>query len=295
MFKSPYETTACRNHKIGDIVDTLVQLQRLGELYPGAGRIRLVTEQLTQVKAFAHPIVHSFNGDAAIYIDVRGVTRFDRSNGELIGSSDYAYLLSRARLMDVAWVDDNPLDLLNLSDLPMKVFSRLLSENLGRRMNLDASVQVWVQIAAAYFYLCQFYNLVGVEQDDLIKHAKRVSRATGVVLTMVMDVITAVGPMMTIQAFADAVKTHSGSIRLESLSPAIIYTMLGGIWYGPNNVENVAVALEHPPTFTAMLYAACNDRSYRKSILAQIVQRVDRRGDLSKVFVQNVMRLLKVD
>lgn len=291
MFKSPYDTTVCKNHRISEILKDLDRLLIEGELARAGGRVRLLGPEHTDVKPFAHPIIKEIRqGEDAVVVDVRSSARVGR-DGDLVGGSDFEYMKLRGQLMDVAWIDGNTSDLMTSGDYPVRVYSRLMSENLGRRMNLTPETQLRVQIIAAYFYVLQFETVPEIDEDAKLTHAKRISRSIGTPVPNVLELLDVLPVITTISEFADALAEFGDSIRLTKINPGLIYTMLGGIWFGANANENVAVALEHPPTFCAMLYMVTINRSYRKSILGQMIQRVDRRGELGEVFTKHILRM----
>jgi hypothetical protein len=268
------------------------------QLIPSEKRVYFVSDNETQVKPFAHPIVlesKSQIGEFSVVGDARSSSRLDRSTGTLTGGADFVFLKMRANLMDVTWVDGNPLDLLNAGDFQVKMYANLMSENIGRRLNLTMQTQIRIQIIAAYFYISQFYVEPPEDEDSIIKMAKRISRTVSIQIPEVLEVIEPLSTLSTLTDFTEALVSHGQSVRLEQLKPGILYTMLGGIWFGSNANETSAVALEHPPTFCAMLFMILEDRSYRKTILGQLVQKLDRRGDLSKPFSVGLKRMVKSD
>lgn len=297
MFISPYETTACRNHRMDDIRRDVTHLFLENELRPYHGRVYLVGDEHTQLKPFAHPIVidnpHE-RGQLIVVGDARSSSRVHRDTGELRGGSDFDFLKLRCRLMDLMWVDGQGTDLLNAGDFQVRVFARLMAENLGRRMNLSMETQVRVQVISAYYYVGLFYETLPDDEEFLVKMSKRISRSVGVPVPEVLSIVEDVPPMLSTSDFTDTLAQHGNSVRLEKLKPGFLYTMLGGIWFGANNVETVAVAMEHPPTFAAMLQMTLVDRGYRKSILGQLIQRIDKRGELGEAFSYHLQRMVSV-
>lgn len=296
MFISPYETTVCRNHRVQDIVDQLTNALTMGEFIFLGERVAMVSEEHTNIKPFAHPMVidasHT-NRKQMVVIDVRSSSRFDRATEKLVGGTDFEYAKLRGKLMDVAWVQGNTKDLLNAGDYAVRVYARLMGENLGRRMNLTPETQLRVQVIAAQFFLNLFKeSLDSVDDDERMGDAKRISRSISLPVPDVLAIVEEMPPINTMQQFTDVVGELGQSVRLGKLNPGLVYTMLGGIWFGANANENTAVGLEHPPTFAAMLYMTTINRSYRKSILGQLIQRVDRRGELGDVYVRHIQRLV---
>lgn len=294
MFISPYETAACRSHRVDDVAKAADELLIEGNLYPYANRIYFLTEENSAVKPFAHPMIRQRSGQPIVVADSRSAGRLDRNSGTLTGGLDFTYLTLRCKLMDGFWIDGNAHDLMNLGEFQIRLFARMMAENLGRRMNLDSETQLRLQIIAAIYYQCLFKERDDkVSDDDHVAIARRASRATMVPVERVLEIYDLTGPCYTLAECMVAMKEHGGSIRLSKLNPGLIYTMLGGLWFGSNAVENMAVALEHPPTFCAMAYLVVNDRGYKKTVLGQLAERIDRRGELSKSFSMHVAGALK--
>lgn len=304
MFKSPYETTVCRTHRVQDIVKDFQEMMISGELVPFVGdHTYHIPLDDKQTKPFAHPMVVENRNDnnQSIIVDLRGVARNHPSSGELSGGSDLEFARKRVGLMSMAWVNGSPKDLLNTGTYQITIFSTLISENLGRRMNLNIETQVRVRILAAFYYICLFeqdrLTFKGNEDPEYLKFAKIVSRAVRVPLDKVLEVTDPITEYnierIDMEAFCALLREYSGSVRLDKLKPAVVYTMLGGVWFGANNVETVAVSLEHPPTFVAMLHQVMNDRGYRKTILGQLHDQVGRRNDVADEFSKHVDQLLK--
>jgi hypothetical protein len=293
MFLSPYETTVCKNHRTKEIERDVQDAIIAGTIVERDG-VFYVTSENKHIKPFAHPLVIDRPGGRSadtstkiVVVDARTIARTDQS-GSLVGDMDFRYTEVRAKLMDKVWLQNAPLDLLNSGDLPMRVFSRMFAENMQRRMNLSLDVQLRIQIIVAYYYICLFHDKIENDEDVMLANAKRISRSTGINLPKVLEVLEHVSAPFNIEKLALMLAEHGGSVRLQNMSAAIIYTMLGGIWFGSNATENVAVALEHPPTFCAMLYSALNDRSYRKTILSEVAKHADPRNAIGDIFVKNI-------
>lgn len=311
MFKSPYSTTPCKNHRVDDIAKALGELAMHGELRwvsrnPLSDKntqdfnslIYVVDSKVKTVKQFAHPMVIQFpnqRNDSPDFIifDARSITKLDVVNDRLVPTSHYHFALLRAQIMDSMWLRGNPEDLFNCGVLQLEVFVSLLSENLARRMNLDKAVADRVSCLAGYYYLCLFKDTVETDEETFTKNMSRVARAVRLPLPDVLAIMEGVQPMMDIGQFVEALKQHGNSVRLEKMNVGLLYTMLGGVWFGPNATETVAVALEHPPTWVAMMTTAINDRSFNKTILTDLIKRKDRLTKSADDFTLNVLRAVK--
>ena len=157
-------------------------------------------------------------------------------------------------------------------------------------MNLDPSSQIKVSIIAGYFYLTLFRD-EEIDHNDRIKLASQVSRATRNLDTeQCLEVIEDLPEMKNVHEFIETMVEVVDSSRMKKFNAGLLYSIIGGGWFGANAREVMAVAVEHPPTFIALVHAAINDRSYRRSLFAKMVQDLDRK-DLGKTFTSNLARL----
>jgi hypothetical protein len=53
----------------------------------------------------------------------------------------------------------------------------------------------------------------------------------------------------------------------------MLITLTGQSWFGLNAKEILAIALEHPPTWTTIVHHALQERTYRNSVIAKLAER----------------------
>ena len=49
-------------------------------------------------------------------------------------------------------------------------------------------------------------------------------------------------------------------------------------WFGSNAKEILAVALEHPPTWYAIVFSSLEERTYKNSMIARVAERFGKGG-----------------
>ena len=79
-------------------------------------------------------------------------------------------------------------------------------------------------------------------------------------------------PLTDIQSLVDIIKEKTDNVRLDTLTPGVLLTIISSTWFGNNHAEILAIALEHPPTFVALVYTAINDNLFKRVGFSQIVQ-----------------------
>lgn len=298
MFTYPYETTPCADYALGNVIKgiRLALINdglRPAQLLSGnaAGNVLVVTPLTPDVPPFSHPLEVDHHGTKWVVFDGRGFTRMTRER-EVVVTARNEYDLTYLRaFLSSYWSSHSPSDLLALGNLPLTVYCRWVAEGIVRRMGLDPASQMVVTIIVGYFYLSLFREDEVLDESDLIKFAKQISSATAVPVDKCLEIADQLSPMRNIGDFVDNVIKVVNSTRLEKFSVGLLYSILMNSWFGiANHQEIVAVALEHPPTFLALVYTALKDRTYRNSGLARLVLQNDK-GDKGRQFTYNLADL----
>ena len=140
----------------------------------------------------------------------------------------------------------------------------------------------WV-ISTYYYYAMSIPELGEANFTARQRFAPIVSRITGVPPDFLLDTIEKVGTLKDANDLITELSTNTYQERTGKLKFMDLFNLLASSWGGVNGRENVGVALEHLPTFIAMLFMGIADRSYRKTVITQRAESVERGNEL-KVF-----------
>lgn len=297
MFNKPYETTPCADYNMSRVKDgiRLALIEGTSDAALGADKnsipgVRLITSRNRDIPPFSHPFIYEDDGKKSVFIDARGFTRIDREGAMSISSkTEYDFNVLRAKL-SLFWVTQSPADLFALGQLPMTVFCRWISENLARRFGLDPASQMRATIVTGFFYLSMYRLDPEMDEEAKIKSSTQISRATRINVDDIFEIADKMKPMTNVKDFVENLVECVGSVRLERFNIGVLYSSLGGSWFGGNAPELVAVALEHPPTFLAMVFTALHERGFRNTGIAKVVLAADR-GDLGRTFSYHLLSL----
>jgi hypothetical protein len=294
IFRTAYDTLACHGFILDKIRHPLEEAYARGSLAPIPNSVakRLVGsgDTLTDhIPTFDHPFAIT-EGDAAwssshnpkevkqiVVGDLRRFGRYDPHQKEFVVKvrNDYGFQLTRTTLNQI-WLDDAPSTLGNCSALPMKLYGIWISDAISRRYALDPQEKLQLQVLSSIFYAGLFYDIH--DHWDKNRVAAQVKRAIAVDSKFIFDMLEYVQkPIESLLEFITVVKEAINTVRLKDLNHGILYAALKGTWYGVNNDATVAVALEHPPTWLAMLYVSITDRSYGKSQVTDMILNWDKR------------------
>lgn len=281
MFKSPYDTTACRQYadKEHKVSTAIRQQSIVHEITRSVGKnLQILLPDETTIPAFGHPVRVDFNDRTVFVGDTRACTRYDRANNFSITSAgDYQLWLQRL-VLQWPWEMKGASTIYQLGQFQTMIFSRWIGDNITRRFGLDVDAQLKIHAIAAYY----FYSINDEVEEEFYSEAEvrniasMMSRYTLPKTDALISVMEEVPIMRNINDLVQAISKYSGSVRLSAFNVAALYQIIGGSWFGSNAREIVAVAIEHPPTFACLLYNALTNRTYKAAGLSQIVKPLER-------------------
>lgn len=291
---SAYDTAACQGYNTQAIVHALEDYGTRNWGFPTDEQTNvLVLKQDSDatVPSFFYPMIidlvkiktiggNTHSSKLATVSDIRAFISIDpATKAERIKSVDeYEFAVLRSVLNNI-WInsDDKYIGsgsdyLRNLSDLPLPIYASLLSEIIANKLNLDMSDQHMLYILAGIFYLSNFTNEEPDEKDK-IKLIATLNRQLKVNPATIQQVLSVTSYINSLTDFCVAAKELLDPVRLQHINTGLVVSMLGGVWWGMMEREVPAVALEHPPTFIAMLYRATQSRGYKNTRIMKIAER----------------------
>lgn len=303
MFSLPYQTTICSMYNKLDQLVSKVKRASLDLEYPVVktpadytlDNAHFVTprQEHEEIPTFTQYINIGEPNKPNLLIDSRQYMKYNDKTGLYVinGVNDWSFQCIRMALnLQLLKADETIFS--RLGDIPAKVFHRWVSGALITKYNLPIQSQMAMfVISAYYFYAMCNYELQEADHTSRTEFAPIISRITGVPPDFVLDVIETVGPLKNASDLAHAMSTCSLQERTGVLKFGDLFLLLSNSWQGINKRENVGVALEHMPTYIAMVYMAIADRSYRQTVITQRVDSVARGNDV-KIFTDLVFKLV---
>lgn len=305
MFLTPYQTTAC-SATVGlpQIQSALQRAEVHDDLVPAATLkgtvlegVVLVPPYVKDIKPFTMPLDFDTPKGKKVAVDVRGLLKMTGERSfKIIAPGEYEGAVLRAALA-YQWMDGAATDFRNFGDIAARVFIRLLSETIVRRLNLSPFEQQAVVVTSGLFYYSNFLpapagdaHLSEAEKERI---AVAVARLTRISPQTVINFMEGDLPRITdLDSYCDALRFIVKSPRLEKVDAAFIMTLMGGYWYGGNARQLMAVALEYPPTWIGLVYQALNDRSFHGAGLTKMVE-AENRGNSGAQFIRDVASYLE--
>lgn len=278
LFLTAYDTLACSGYKLDTIKMGLDRAFIDGDAFAEEDSpevYRLYSHEIEDVPMFLHPLMTRYKLNETIVIDLRAYTKKDPATGKYVfrQTNESILQLNRA-LLNARWLKDEPSVFLNTSPLPMIIFSSIVSESIARRFLLNPNEQLTLAVYSAYYYYCLFTDNKEFDQEDRSRIYSAISRnlrTSAIDVERILDSVTEV--LSGVKDFCDHLYDVVGNVRLRNFNTVLLFQILGGLWFGINSRETIAVALEHPPTWLALIESAYSDRTYRNTILAKTAER----------------------
>ena len=237
------------------------------------------------VPAFNHPVKVEYSGVEYVCIDIRNFVQPKLGNpveqAFIIKDDDEFTLLKLRLATQMIWLTSNPDALKKVHDLPAKVFGDWISQSICSRFGMGALEKFIIQVTAIVFYLGLFSEvplLVGdslspEEKSERMLLTKVVARLTGANYEDINMVLNKIPAMNSVSDLAKAISVAVPNIRVENFEVLGLITIITNSWFGHDAKEVLKIAIEHPPTWISLVYAALNEKRFKNSGLAKICER----------------------
>jgi hypothetical protein len=226
---------------------------------------------VAMIPVFNYPLILEHRNEKHSVVDLRSLLVYEDGN---MRPRKYDELTARVLQAQLAleWANGSYARLFNFNQMPLAVFAGWLGEVIAKRFYLNPESQLHVSILAAIYY----YNMFEENGVDGHKGAEMVaviSRACGYRPGDIENVVKAYPNLDSIADFCQACKDFTQDVHLQDLNTLTLTGVVGGYWYGNAGRETIAVALEYPPVWLALIFQALTDRSFKKAGLTTVVER----------------------
>lgn len=239
------------------------------------------------IPPFNHPIINVEY--KWIALDLRAVTKLtpDKESYELKSDGEYSLLLQRFILTGM-WFTGKQASIYTLK-FPHFAYAGWLSDNLVKRFGLDLSNQIQLRVLALIYYAKLFSN--DFTDEDFHKLSIRLKEDI-IVPELLQDIYSKIKKLDTIDDFCTACYDVTGNIRLKNLDYSVLMTVISNNWVGLNGKELVLLALDHPPTWIALVYSSLTQRSFKKNYITTVTEKLNKRGN-GDDFLKNLVYMVR--
>tara|TARA_B100001057_G_scaffold463613_1_gene517787 strand:+ start:28831 stop:29712 length:882 start_codon:yes stop_codon:yes gene_type:complete len=273
-YQNSYEAIALRSYAVDKIISGLrlakADRQLAGAETEGFGHVLTVVDKHSDLPFFAHPIVDG--GD--VYVDVRPLISVVSQHGDyrVKERAEYNFRVLRAA-MELRWAESEDYrdQLTSISDLPLELYCKWFSENITRRLGLDAETQAILAGVAGFFYL----SCVEKEMNDRVwqRNVAIVARVTRIPAGRLTQMFPDPISFQSLDELAMYMANEMDNPRLGKMNVGLLFSILTPGWFTHHGPEVMGVALEMPVTWMACVYHAVGDRALRNSNIGRLLQR----------------------
>lgn len=308
MIIDPYKSTACASYTNMSKIETELgkAITMNGDSFKNLGGTAECSLMVMlpggdfNVKPFGHTLKVSLPGGYnALVADGRPMYSYNHDGArQLKPVMMFAnqWLETRLRLQGI-WESTEIAMLKDISDYPMMVYGKVISEALSRKYGLELEAIARVDLLCAYAFWCFTHTKEEYEAVDIEQIASLISTNIRSTLADVKGVIKEVDYINNVGDLVEALKREDviSSRRLSGISVASLYEVMRArsIWgvdaVAPST-EIICLALEHPPTWYACLFVSLST-TFMKNNIVQVSQRYKRIKDPSS-FLMSVSHLI---
>lgn len=248
----------------------------------------------SSVKMFSHPILLEHDGSKYMCTDLRMVMRKD-INLENISSSiknltEYNFAKSRT-ILNMYWAAGDTTNMKISLVFAEAVYVLWLSDAISKAYALDPQDRLIISIAISYFYQTLFVDKDDINEDFVQLAAAHTIKITDSDSGLVFDVIDKLVNVNNINDLTETLGDIVQTNRLKNFNLAALLTIVKNSWYGLNAKEVISIALEHPPTWSAVVFTAITEKTYKNSQIARLGEMLGRRNK-SDEFIKNILYML---
>lgn len=290
IFKTPYDTTVGKSFVMAKVTNAIQEsiikdyinnnnfgIEKIEQL--GAILITNRDSSESNIPYFAHPFLVRMtdirkDGEDYLCSDVRPFVSYDTQNTEVHIKNKMEFDLAKIRLiLNMIWLSDKPRNLRDISPVPLAVFCSWISESVSRRFALDPKDQMSLSIISGIYYFSLFNESDTFTEEDLLRVTGAVIKATKAPSKDVISIFDKVEKLSNIKDFCTNVRNILDNPRLNDFNEGLLISIISGSWFGTNAKEMLAISLEHPPTWIAIVYSSLVERSFKNSVIAKISDR----------------------
>jgi len=243
----------------------------------------------SKIKLFTHPI-SIFNSDGSGYLctDLRLYIRKNPDLKHIENSikniTEFNFAKTRA-ILNLLWLTSDRDNIKISMSFASIVYSFWLSDVISKAFALDYNDKLTISVAASYFYQSLFID--GDITDDIRERmVVHTIKTTGVSADKVFSILDSMRDVETIDDFAIELPNIVENIRLKGFNLTGLLTIVKNSWYGLNAKEVLAVALEFPPTWIALVFTALQEKTFRNSVIAKLSEQLGARNRADE-FIKN--------
>lgn len=225
------------------------------------------------------PFLDPIKVDDVWVLDLRGL-----GNKVLVSGSQYILpddgpigLLKRTTFATMQW-ENNPSTFSSMGNFGVICFGFWVGNIISNTEGLSLVDRNRLIVASMFWGWTQ-KNIIDRKPEESLSASEEESAVTvisgnvGIERGEIMTIVRTLGHITDIYSFITAIKKLQIN-RIKNMASGTLITIVGNSWFGfTDNKHMLAIALEYPPYFYAIVYEAIvNPRLYKRTNIAGIVE-----------------------
>lgn len=251
------------------------------------------------IPAFTHPFLVEVKNKRYLVSDIRSfkaTTQLyptEKDFEEAIkNKSEYSLVKNRAAL-ELRWVTGGQNSIRAQLSFAGSVFGSWISQTVSRVYALDFNDQITATAISIYYYHTLFTASQKLEGPALEKAVIHTINVTKLPAKEVYSIFEKIPVLNDMHDFCAALSSILENVRLRDFNALLLLTQLGSSWYGNNAKEMISVALEYPPAWISIVYAAMTEKTYRNSPVYKLIEAQAKRNESVSTFKQNFVDIVE--
>lgn len=235
----------------------------------------------SEIPPFQHPVVfQDSRNQPSVCFDSRPYRGKNIDSPVTTNSRpEYELQLMRAMLMR-SWVSFDVKYFTTVLDDALRIYISWIGSSIAKRFALNPNETLIIDILIGFYFVNLFNNEKEVDELMKMNYVARLTRVNPIYTAEYVESVLAdvTKPIETVQELCELIKTVTGSVRLQTFNAGVLYTLIGTTWFGFQANAILSTAIEHVPTFYALIASAIKETLYRKTGFTQVVDNVARKS-----------------
>lgn len=247
------------------------------------------TEEEKNLPMFTHPLVfNNIKEQPHIAIDLRKYVRSIKEQPLTVGeifkdSSSCDYLITSSIVMSDFLVGKYADYREILNDVTI-AYAMFLSYIISVVVMLDPAEKYKLELGCSYF--CNLLQLPNERTNEYIDSI--ISRIANSKLSLpssfktvetVIKEIDISGVSLDYSGLIHVIKQCLPEEKADLINDTVLVNMFSNLWYGPGSNESIIIGMECMPIWIAVVYSCLNDNSYKRTKLANILNKYNKNID----------------
>lgn len=286
MIGSPYATAIGQHLAIGKLAGELKMfiaknnVKELSYEFVPSGKINFIfitgrTDVEQELPPFTHPL-HVVGPDSIDYVvtDLRAVVRVPKDDfidlrSIVTNKPSYQFIILKTLYTATIVSDDlNYIDAVR--DNISLAFAYWVTTSLKTAYLLTLEEEMDMMIVVLH-YMLNITTNGKVEQDDVYFKIANLYKPAGKQSNVKTMCEGLNNEPKSLVHLVENIKVAIKTVKLTDMSTTSIISVLANSWYGYNAKENIVMATDHIPTLIAIIYTGYNNKAFKNSRLANIL------------------------